>query len=87
MHVISYTEARNSFEAVIDKVIDDQAPTLIYRRVGGNVVVLPESTYNRLQETLYLLSNPVNAEVLLRSVAQLKEGKAKTAKSPHASTR
>jgi len=40
MQVISYTDARNSLKAVIDKVIDDQAPTLILRREGGNAVLM-----------------------------------------------
>jgi PHD/YefM family antitoxin component YafN of YafNO toxin-antitoxin module len=30
-----------------------------------------------MQETLYLLSSPANARALMRSVAQLKAGKAK----------
>ena len=38
MHVISYTDARNTLKAVIDQVIDDQAPTLIHRREGGIAV-------------------------------------------------
>ena len=71
MQVISYTQARKSLEAVIDQVIEDQEPALIGRREGGNVVLLPEQTYNSIQETLYLLSTPANARNLIRSVAQL----------------
>ncbi|PUE13430.1 type II toxin-antitoxin system prevent-host-death family antitoxin [Limnohabitans sp. WS1] len=80
MHVISYTDARNSLKAVIDQVIDDQAPTLIHRREGGNAVILSEEAFSSIQETLYLLSSPANARALLNSVAQLKAGKAKKRK-------
>ena len=80
MHVISYTDARNTLKAVIDQVIDDQAPTLIHRREGGNAVLMSEQAYSSMQETLYLLSNPANARALMRSVAQAKEGKAKARK-------
>ena len=83
MQVISYTQARKSLEAVIDQVIEDQEPALIRRREGGNVVLLPEQTYNSIQETLYLLSTPANARNLIRSVAQLKAGKAKKRKPQH----
>ena len=79
MQVIRFTDARNSLKAVIDKVIDDQTPTLIYRREGGNVVV-SEETYSSIQETLYLLSSPANARSLMRSFEQLKSGKAKKRK-------
>ncbi|MCX8520403.1 MAG: type II toxin-antitoxin system prevent-host-death family antitoxin [Rhodoferax sp.] len=77
MQVISYTDARNSFKAVIDRVIDDQDVTLIHRRDGGNAVLLSESGYSSMKETLYLLSNPVNAKTLMESVAEFKAGKAK----------
>jgi len=80
MQVISYTDARNSLKAVIDKVIDDQAPTLIHRREGGNAVILSEEAYSSIQETLYLLSSPANARALMRSIEQLKSGKAKKRK-------
>jgi antitoxin YefM len=75
MQVISYTDARNSLKAVIDKVIDDQAPILIHRREGGNAV--SEEAYASMQETFYLMSNPANARALLRSIEQAKAGKAK----------
>lgn len=80
MRVISYNQARKSLEVVIGQVIDNQEPALIRRREGGNVVLLPEQTYNSMQETLYLLSTPANALTLMRSINQLKAGKAKKRK-------
>ena len=77
MRVISYTDARNSLKAVIDKVIDDQVPMLIHRREGGNAVLMSEEAYDSMQETFYLMSNPANARALLRSIEQAKAGKAK----------
>lgn len=71
MQVKSYAQARKSLEAVIGQVIKDQEPALIRRRGGGNVVLLPEQTYNSMQETLHLLSTPANVQRLLRSVDQL----------------
>lgn len=80
MRVISYNQVRKSLEVVIGQVIDNQEPALIRRREGGNVVLLPEQTYNSMQETLYLLSTPANALTLMRSINQLKAGKAKKRK-------
>jgi antitoxin YefM len=77
MQVISYTQARKSLEAVIAQVIEDQEPAMIRRREGGNVVLLPEQTYNSMQETLLLLSTTANAQRLLRSVNKLNAGKTK----------
>jgi antitoxin YefM len=75
MQDISYTQARNSLNAVIDQVVATHEPALIRRREGGNIVLLPEQTFNSMQETLHLLSTTVNAQRLLRSVDQLNAGK------------
>lgn len=77
MQVISYSQARKSLEALIGQVIEDQEPSLIRRREGGNVVLLPEQTYNSMQETLHLLSTTANTQRLLRSVDQLNAEKEK----------
>lgn len=77
MHVISYTEARSAFKAVIDRVVDDQDVTLIHRRDGGDAVILSAELYASMQETLYLLANPANAKALMTSVKQHQSGKTK----------
>ncbi len=74
MQVISYIQARNTLNAVIDQVIATQEPVLIRRSKNGNVVLLPEQTYNSMQEILHLLSTSTNAQRLLRSVDQLNAG-------------
>ncbi len=39
------------------------------------IVVVPLDEYNSWKETLYLLSNPTNAEHLRRSIAEANTGK------------
>ena len=77
MQVVSYTQARKSLEALMNQVIEKQEPALIRRREGGNVVLLPELTYNSMQETPHLLSTIANAQRLLRSLDQLNAVKTK----------
>lgn len=76
MHVISYSEARNSLKSVLDKVVNDVDVTIINRRDAANAVVMSLDHYNSLMETLHLLQSPANAAHLAESIAQLKEGKA-----------
>lgn len=78
MRVISFSEARSQFKGVIDRVVADCDATLIHRRDGENAVILSESTYNSMMETLHLLSNPANAQRLMEAVAQDRAGKAQT---------
>lgn len=76
MHVVSFTEARNQFKGVIDRVVEDCDVTLIHRRDGGNAVLLSEATYNSMLETLHLLQSPANARRLMTAVDQDRLGAA-----------
>ena len=77
MHVVSFTQARSEFKGVIDRVVADCDATLIHRRDGENAVLLSESTYNSMLETLHLLQNPANARRLMDSIEQDRKGNAK----------
>ena len=74
MDHVSYTELRQNLKQHLDKVCDDRAPLVVTRRNGEPVVVLSLTEYEALEETLHLLSNPANAERLLRSIAQAEAG-------------
>ena len=75
MNVVTYSEARSSLKTVLDRVVDDHAPTRIHRR-NGDVVIVSEAAYSSMVETLYLLSNQANAAHLAMAVAQDKAGDA-----------
>lgn len=77
MHVVSYSEARSSLKAVLDRVANDHDATLIHRRGGENAVILSETAYTSMVETMYLLSSPANARALARAIEQDKQGSAK----------
>ncbi|MFA0485700.1 type II toxin-antitoxin system Phd/YefM family antitoxin [Vibrio sp. 10N.222.55.B11] len=74
MNIVSFTEARNSLKSVLDRVIDDSDVTVITRRDSEDAVVMSLDHFNSMQETLYLMSSPKNAERLAESIAQLEAG-------------
>ena len=74
MDHVSYTDLRQNLSKHLDKVCDDRAPLVVTRRGSQSVVVLSLADYEGLQETLYLLSDPANAEHLRKSVAQAEAG-------------
>lgn len=74
MDAVSYSELRQTLKARMDKVCADRAPLLVTRQNGEPVVLMSLSDYEGLEETLHLLSNPANAERLLRSIAQADAG-------------
>jgi antitoxin YefM len=65
---ISYSELRQTLKAALDRVCDTRVPLRVTRRNGERVVVLPESDYEALEETAYLLRSPKNAQQLLSAM-------------------
>lgn len=77
MNVLTYTEARASFKQTMDDVCRHHEPTVITRQRGEHVVMMSLADFNSMEETMYLLSSPANAQRLMASIAQVKAGKAK----------
>lgn len=74
MNILTVSEARANFKAVIDTVLDTHEPTIVTNQRSGNVVMISQEDFNAMQETLYLLSTPKNANRLRESVARIKAG-------------
>lgn len=75
MNSISFSESRANLKALMDRVVADKAPVTITRARGQeSVVMISESEWSSIEETLYLLSSPANAERLLVAVRGLEAG-------------
>lgn len=75
MEAISYTAARQNLAATMDKVIDGHDAVIITRQKAGSVVMMSLDDFNSMQESMYLLGNPVNAERLRKSISDIEAGK------------
>ena len=65
METINYREFSEKLSTLVEKIHDDQEPLYLELPNALRAVILSEQDYSSLMETLYLLSNPVNAEKLL----------------------
>ncbi len=74
MKIVTFTEARNKFKSILDRVIEDADYTVITRRDTDDAVVMSLDYFNSLLETVHLLKSPANAAHLERSIAQYKQG-------------
>ena len=70
MEIVNYTEARNNFKKVLDRVSDDCDSTVITRRDREDVVLMAKSEYDSLMETIYLLKSPANAKHLTDAISR-----------------
>ena len=75
MQAITYTQARQNLAQTMSAVCDGHEPVIITRQKAPAVVMVSLEDYNSMKETAYLLSNPANAERLLKSVADAESGK------------
>jgi antitoxin YefM len=77
MNAMSYTTVRAKLSEIIEQVCDDHSPIIITRANKCPVVLVSLEDYQSLEETAYLLRSPRNAQRLLKSIAELKNGKGK----------
>jgi antitoxin YefM len=78
MNILTFSQARASLKTVMNDVCKDHVPTVITRVNGEHVVMLSLADFNRMEETMYRLSSPKNANRLMESTAQIKAGKTQT---------
>jgi antitoxin YefM len=76
MNAVTLKDDKLNLEELVEQVIADAEATIVVTKSGDRVVVLPLDEYNSWKETLYLLSNPANADRLRRSIAEAEAGKA-----------
>lgn len=74
MTYVTLTELRANMAKHFDKVEEDRTELIVTRQNHEPVVVLPLSEWEGMKETLYLLSNPANAERLLKSIEEANAG-------------
>ena len=75
MQTLSVSETRANLKAVLDRVVADKAPVQIVRPKGEGVVMISQSEWEGMQETMHLLSSPANAKRLMDGIKQLDAGR------------
>ncbi|MCG8308233.1 MAG: type II toxin-antitoxin system prevent-host-death family antitoxin [Cytophagales bacterium] len=75
MEITTYSNFRQNLKSFMDSVLKNRAPLFITRTKGEDVVMLSKEDYESMEETLYLLSSPRNAERLAKGIREYEEGK------------
>lgn len=74
MNTTTVGSAKQNLESLIQQVENDAEPILIMLDEDRKAVLISEREFNSWQETIYLLSNPANAEHLRKSLAEADSG-------------
>lgn len=82
MKIVSSSDLRKSLKEYLEQLEHNHEPIIVTRKNAQPAVLLSMEDYTALDETEYLLSSPANAERLLESITELREGKGKVRKLP-----
>jgi antitoxin YefM len=74
MNSLSFSDARANLKAVMDRAVNDRVPIAITRQRAEGVVMISQSEWEAIEETLYLLRSPKNAARLAQGIAELEAG-------------
>ena len=74
MAYATLTDFRSNIARYFDQIVADRTELVVTRQNHEPCVVLPLAELAGLRETLHLLSSPVNAERIFRSMAELDAG-------------
>lgn len=74
MQTLTVSQTRSNLKAVLDRVVADKAPVQIVRPKGEGVVLISQSEWEGMQETMHLLSSPANAQRLVEGMKRLDAG-------------
>ena len=72
---VSFTDLRKRLAHFMDRAVDDRAPVLVTRQGHEPVVMMAQSDYDSMMETLHLRRSPANAQRLSDSIAEFDAGK------------
>lgn len=72
---VSFSELRRRLAHFMDRAVDDRAPVLVTRQGHEPVVMMAQSDYDSIMETLHLLSSPANARRLDEAIADANAGR------------
>jgi antitoxin YefM len=77
MNAVTLKDPKLNLKELVEQVIADAEATIVVTESGDRVVVMPLDEYDSWKETIYLLSNPANANHLRKSIAEAQAGEAK----------
>lgn len=70
----NFTDFRKRLAHFMDRVNDDRDAILITRQGSEPAILMAQSDYDSMVETLHLLSSPANAKALEQGLAEAERG-------------
>ena len=75
MLAVNYTDARNKFKSLCDRIHNDEETVIVTRKNNENIVMISMEEYNNLMENMHIRKSQANYEHVLKGIQQIQEGK------------
>lgn len=75
MIATNFSNVRNHFKEVCNRVVQDADVAIITRKDDENVVLMSQAQYDNLMENLHIRDSRANYEWLKESIEQAEKGK------------
>lgn len=75
MMAMNFSNVRNNFKEVCDRVVHDSDIAIITRKNNENVVLMSQAQYDNLMENLHIRESKANYEWLKESIKQADDEK------------
>lgn len=75
MIATNFSNVKNNFQEVCDRVVKDFDIAVITRKNDENVVLMSQAQYDNLMENLHIRESKANYEWLKESIKQEEEGR------------
>lgn len=74
MNALTYTAARQRLAELMKTVNSDHTQIHVTQKDGDDIIIMSKADYDAMQETMYLMSSPRNAQRLHESIAEFEAG-------------
>ena len=75
MDAITFNHAKKNLAKTMKQTCNNHEPVIITREDEPAIIMMSLEDYQSIKETAYLLHSPKNAKYLLKSIAELDNGK------------
>lgn len=75
MIATNFSNVRNNFKEVCDRVVQDSDIAIITRKNDENVVLMSQEYYENLMENMYIRDSKANYDRLKESIRQAEDGR------------
>ncbi|MCD8110869.1 MAG: type II toxin-antitoxin system Phd/YefM family antitoxin [Clostridiales bacterium] len=75
MFATNYSDARNNFKSLCDRITVDSETVIVTRKKKENIVMMSLEEYNNLMENMHIRKSENNYAHILEGIRQIEAGK------------